>query len=107
MPLTPKKLFRRGTLQSPVMENARWYPLPPAHVIDIQVDLDVNNGLLIALAGSGGVSTFEIASPVTKKQRNWSIVSGVIVPDELVLTESPPRSGHWLWEPAFDMPFLT
>ncbi len=107
MPLTPKILFRRGILQSPLMENARWYPMPPAYIIDIQVTLDVSNGLLIALAGSGGVSTVEIARPVTGKQRNWSIGSGVFVPDELVITESPPRSGHWLWEPAADMPFFT
>lgn len=88
------------------MESVRWQPQPPAYVIDIRVYLHATTGELMAASRAGGVSTSDTPKSVRGANRNWRVSQGVHLPADLAVIEDPPQSGHWLWEPTYDMPFI-
>jgi hypothetical protein len=64
-------------------------------------------GILRVYGLSGGVSTGETTPVLTRtSERAWYINAGETIPPELSINEDPPGSGHWLWEAAYDMPFV-
>jgi hypothetical protein len=106
MAMTPKVLFRRDPLAGPEMQRIRWIPVRPHYVRDVAVRLERPSGILLVLAGSGGASTNEQPPYITSSQKAWQIQSGVTIPAELSIDESPLGSGHWIWQAARDMPFV-
>jgi hypothetical protein len=64
------------------------------------IDITVRHGVQWVLAGTGGVSTFE--APTTAGKQWWILPAGHDHGTLFFVRKDEP--GHWVWEPADDMP---
>jgi hypothetical protein len=90
------------------MDRIRWLPKPPYFKRDVEIYLPtpLGSGVLWVKARSGGASTSETPLKISSTQKNWVIQAGETIDNRLDLTEQPLGSGHWVWEPVQDMPYV-
>ena len=96
MGVTPVDLFRSGNSTSARLDNVR------INRSDSDVDTVIDAANIIwVLANGKGVSSWNAIDP-TWTGRPWQLPAGSPVPNELRLWEDEP--GHFVWEPAMNMP---
>jgi hypothetical protein len=90
------------------MERVRWLPEAPKFVRDVVAFLPtpLGAGVLWVRGRSGGVSTSEVPLFSMGSQRNWVARADQPLDQRLNLREDPVGSGHWIWEPVTDMPYV-
>jgi hypothetical protein len=96
MGVTPIDLFRSGNSRSPRLDNVRIGGADP----DVDTFADAVNTTWVVANGKG-ISSSDTVDP-TWTGKPWRLPAGTIFPDGLRLFEDDP--GHWVWEPATDMP---
>lgn len=90
MARTTTDLYRRGNALSPRLSHVR---------VGVDLVTFFRNGIELAQAYSGGVSTFSSAGP----GRNWWVLpAGFEYPDEISVIND--HGNHYNWEPNMDMP---
>jgi hypothetical protein len=96
MGTTTTNLYRMGNAGSPKMDDVRIKV--PYQEIDT---LTKANGDVWVMAGTGGVSTYEMPNNGLRG-KTWLIPIGTPYSDRLLVWSDEP--GHWIWEPVEDMP---
>jgi hypothetical protein len=96
MGVTPVELYRSGNSGSPKLDNVRIV----GAVRDVDTFADAANTVWV-LANGKGVSSSDAIDP-TWTGKPWRLPLGSPFPDELLLWEDSP--GHYVWEPAMNMP---
>lgn len=95
--VTTVKLWRNGNATSPRLDNVR----------DGDIVTWDYQGRTYVQAGTGGVSTYADGTPgyPTPGQKNWwSLAAGSEISTFLNVVLDPAIAGHYLWEPAYNMP---
>jgi hypothetical protein len=87
---TPVDLYRNGNSQNARMDHVR--------AADITIS-QINGVDWVCAAPGDGVSTFEGSQG---RGRLWHLPKGTPIPPSLVVRND--YTGHWVWEPAQDMP---
>ena len=94
--ITPVTLWRNGNATSPRLDYVR-----SSDITTYEID-----GKKYVQARSGGVSTFGYSNGPDLLQKNWwSLFQGNEVPKGLTVELDPLLADHYLWEPAWDMPW--
>lgn len=95
MGATSINLYRSGNATGPLLDRLRM----SGGNFDIGTYADAQ-GVVWVTANTGGVSTWD--KPDTGWSKTWMLPAGSVFPNDLILWNDAP--GHWLWEPAADMP---
>lgn len=95
MAKTPVDLYRRGSANSPKMDNVR--PDKDVAVYENNDELWVME--TVGEESSGGISTF---SKLGKGKNWWKLDAETEIPVELELIND--HGYHWLWKPRQNMP---
>lgn len=95
MAKTPIDLYRRGSANSPKMDNVR----PDLDVAVYEYNNETWVIETLVRQSPGGISTF---ANLGKGKNWWKLDAGTGIPPELELINDP--GNHWLWKPRQAMP---
>lgn len=92
---TPVDLYRKGSANSPKMDNVR--PDKDVAVYNLNDEIWVME--TVGGQSPGGISTF---TNLGKGKNWWKLDAGTKIPSELELIND--HGNHWLWKPYQSMP---
>ncbi|MGF1676981.1 MAG: hypothetical protein ACFCUV_25350 [Rivularia sp. (in: cyanobacteria)] len=95
MAKTPVDLYRRGSANSPKMDNVR----PDKDVAVYEDNNEIWVMETLREQSSGGISTF---AKLGKGKNWWKLNAFTDIPAELELIND--HGYHWLWKPSQNMP---